>query len=150
MLDHRKKLAAPASGDCSAQNIETVMKFRTGLIGYEPSTRGEEIVLAETFRQFNAFVEARRARLASVATGIPAAMWWVVAIGAILDIGLILLVDMELQVDFIFGRHVGAVFGNGHLPDRGARQPVPRRCQRRAKRISRNLRDTDVPQETPF
>jgi hypothetical protein len=83
------------------RNIETVMKFRADLVGYEPSNRGEEIMLGETFRQFNAFVEARRARLASVTTGIPAAMWWVVAIGAVLDIGLILLMDMELHVHFI-------------------------------------------------
>jgi Protein of unknown function (DUF4239) len=85
--------------------IEKAMQFREDLVGYEPRDRREEIVQAETFRQFNAFVEARRARLASVTTGIPAAMWWVVAIGAVLNISLLLLLlmDMELHVHFILG-----------------------------------------------
>jgi hypothetical protein len=87
------------------------MKFREDLVGYEPRDRGEEIVHAETFTQFNAFVAARRARLASVTTGIPAAMWWVVAIGAVLNIGLILLLDMELHVHFILGGTLALFLG---------------------------------------
>jgi len=88
-----------------------VMKFRADLVSFEPSNRGEGIMLAETFRQFNAFVEARRARLASVTTGIPAAMWWVVAIGAVLYIGMILLMDMELHVHFILGGALALFLG---------------------------------------
>ena len=75
-------------------NIQTVMKFREHLVSFQPSNPGEEILHAETFRQFNAFVQARRARLANVTTGIPHAMWWVVAIGAVLNIGMILLMDI--------------------------------------------------------
>ena len=92
--------------------IVKVMKFRADLVSFEPSNRGEEIMLAETFRQFNAFVEARRARLASVTTGIPAAMWWVVAIGAVLYIGMIPLMDMELRVHFILGGALIAMLDN--------------------------------------
>ena len=36
-------------------------------------------------------------------TGIPAVLWWVVAIGAVLNIALLWLLDMEIHVHLILG-----------------------------------------------
>ena len=54
-------------------------------------------MLAETFTSLS------RARLATITTGIPGSHAVGGAIGAVLDIGLILLIDMELHVHFILG-----------------------------------------------
>jgi hypothetical protein len=70
--------------------------FQETLIRFEPKTKGQEILHAETYRQFNSFVEARRLRLHSVTTGIPAILWWVVFIGAGVNILLIWMLDIKL------------------------------------------------------
>ncbi len=53
--------------------------------------------------EFNAFLEIRRERLANVTTGIPAVLWWVVGLGAALNIMLIWMFDMETHVHLILG-----------------------------------------------
>lgn len=73
-----------------------INEFQDSLIRFEPKTKGQEILHAETYRQFNAFVEARRMRLHSVTTGIPALLWWVVFIGAGVNILLIWMLDIKL------------------------------------------------------
>ncbi len=68
------------------------------LTAFNPGDKRGEIIFAETFRQFNELVEFRRARLADVTTGIPAILWWVVAIGAVLNLILMWMLDMEVHV----------------------------------------------------
>jgi hypothetical protein len=70
---------------------------------FEPSNRSEEIIHAEALRHFDNVVELRRARLANVTLGLPAVLWWVVAVGALLNIILIWLQDMEIHVHLILG-----------------------------------------------
>jgi hypothetical protein len=70
---------------------------------FEPAKKSEEILHAETLRQFNAMVELRRARLANVNIGIPAVLWWVVAIGAMLMIGIIWMLNMDVHVHVLLG-----------------------------------------------
>jgi len=73
-----------------------INQFQEMLTRFEPKTRGQEILRAECYRQFNAFSEARRQRLNSVTTGIPAILWWVVIIGAGVNILLIWMLEMKL------------------------------------------------------
>jgi len=68
------------------------------LTAFNPPDKRSELIFAETFRQFNSLVELRRARLAEVNNGIPAILWWVVAIGAVLTLVLIWMMDMETHV----------------------------------------------------
>nr|MBA2714638.1 DUF4239 domain-containing protein [Rubrobacteraceae bacterium] len=56
---------------------------------------GQEILHAETVREFNAFVEARRQRLYGVEKGLPVELWYVVIIGAVLSIVLTWLFALE-------------------------------------------------------
>ena len=78
---------------------------------FNPTEKREEIIHAETLRQFNTFVEPRRARLASVTTGIPAVLWWVVALGALINIGLIWMLDMEVHVHVLLGGALSLFLG---------------------------------------
>lgn len=90
---------------------ERVTLFADELLSFQPSRKSEEIIHAEALRQFNNFVELRRARLANVTTGIPAVLWWVVAIGAILNIMLIWMLNMEVHLHFILGGALSLFLG---------------------------------------
>jgi len=73
------------------------------LFAFEPGKSSEEIIHAEAIREFSRLVELGRSRLANVTLGLPAALWWVVVFGALLNIVLIWLQDMEIHVHFILG-----------------------------------------------
>jgi hypothetical protein len=77
--------------------------FHERLLAFEPGNRREEIIHAEALRQFNTFLENHRIRANGVTTGIPAVMWYVVLIGAIINIGLIWLFDMHLFAHLLLG-----------------------------------------------
>ena len=54
--------------------------------------------MLRTLRQYNTKVELGRARLANVSKGLPAVLWWVVAFGALMNIILIWMHDIEIDV----------------------------------------------------
>lgn len=72
-----------------------VSTFQIDLCGFQPATKSQEILHAESIRQFNNFVESRRVRLHNVTTGLPAVMWWVVVVGAALNISLLWLFSVD-------------------------------------------------------
>jgi hypothetical protein len=98
-------------GIVPAGGTERVTAFFDELLTFKPTEKSEEIIHAETLRQFNSFVEVRRARLANVTTGIPAVLWWVVAIGAFLNIVLIWMLDMEVHVHLLLGGALSLFLG---------------------------------------
>ena len=63
------------------------------IIAYEPNTAGQQILHAETYKQFNNLVEARRSRLDSVNASIPTSLWALVIIGALISITVTLFFD---------------------------------------------------------
>jgi hypothetical protein len=88
-----------------------VNKFLDDLLSFQAATRSEEIVHAETFRQVNTFLNLRRARLDSVTTGIPTVLWWVVGLGALINILLIAMLDMQLSVHLVLGAALSVFLG---------------------------------------
>ena len=80
-----------------------VNAFHEQLLDFEPRTKGEEILHAEALRQFNVFFEARRMRLHSVTTGIPPVMWYVVLIGALINIAIVWMFDMRFLTHMLLG-----------------------------------------------
>jgi len=99
----RRGIVSPAGNRVSAM-FDTLMTF-------EPTRKSEEILHAETLQQFNAFVEIRRTRVANVILGLPAVLWWVVAFGALINIGLIWMLDMEVHVHAILGGALASFLG---------------------------------------
>jgi hypothetical protein len=69
--------------------------FQERMLAFEPGSRTEELIFAETLRQYNVFLDKQRVREQSVTTGIPAVMWYVVLVGAILNIALFWLFDIR-------------------------------------------------------
>jgi hypothetical protein len=80
-----------------------VNQFQDKLTQFEPRTKGQEILHAEALRMFNSYIEARRQRLNAVTCGIPAILWYVVFIGAAVNILLIWLLDMKLTAHLFLG-----------------------------------------------
>lgn len=72
-----------------------VTAFEEKLLSFQPQTRSEEILHAETIRQFDVFVEYRRQRLDSVSTGLPDVLWFVVCVGAVVNAVLTWLFDVK-------------------------------------------------------
>jgi hypothetical protein len=82
---------------------ERITAFFNDFIAFKPQEKSEEIVHADALRQFDRYIELRRERLANVTTGIPPVLWWVVGIGALLNIALVWMLDMEIHVHLILG-----------------------------------------------
>ncbi len=58
------------------------------VMNFEPTREREKILQAEVLRSLDTVQEQRRLRLQAVPTGLPAALWSVVILGAVLNIGL--------------------------------------------------------------
>jgi hypothetical protein len=80
-----------------------VVAFQERLLMIEPRSRREEIDHAEALRQFNRFLEARQTVLNSVTTGIPAVMWYVVIVGAMINLALVWMFDAKLVNLLVLG-----------------------------------------------
>jgi Protein of unknown function (DUF4239) len=92
---------AQRRGVVPAGGSQRISALFNDLTAFDPPDRRGELIYEETFRQFNALVELRRERLAEVTTGIPTILWWVVAIGALLNIAQIWMLDMDTYVHVI-------------------------------------------------
>ena len=85
--------------------------FHDRLLEFKPQTPAEEILHAEALRQFNEFLEARQMRLFSVKSSLPASMWWVMILGAVLNIALCWMFDMRFISQLILGGILAAYLG---------------------------------------
>jgi hypothetical protein len=63
----------------------TLDQMENELMNFEPAREREKIVHAEVLRSLDTVLEQRRLRLQAVSTGLPAALWAVVLIGALLN-----------------------------------------------------------------
>ena len=64
-------------------------------------TLGQQVLHAETFRQYNEVAGLRRQRLHAIGAGLPSVMWSVVLIGAFLTITVTYLLKMQRIVHFV-------------------------------------------------
>ncbi len=102
---------AQTRGNIPTGGTELIMGLFTTLSLFEPENKTEELLYGEALRQFNNLIEFRRVRLAAVSTGIPAVLWWVVAIGAMLTISIIWMLNMEIHVHVLLGGALSIFLG---------------------------------------
>jgi Protein of unknown function (DUF4239) len=98
-------------GIVPAGGSERILSLWQIMVAFEPSKKSEEIIHAEAVREFNRLVELRRSRLANVTLGLPSVLWWVVAFGALMNIVLIWMQDMEIHVHLILGGVLASILG---------------------------------------
>lgn len=81
-------------GVVSQEGNKRIDAIQDRLARFEPTTEGDQILHAEALSQFNEFVEIRQARMNSVTTSLPAALWWVLVIGALINLALIAMLSV--------------------------------------------------------
>lgn len=72
-----------------------VAQFYRGVLGYEPTTKAQDHLQADTLTQLNKLLELRRKRINSVTNGLPATLYHVVIIGAMLNLWLCCLFSID-------------------------------------------------------
>jgi hypothetical protein len=87
----------------------TALQARLAL--FEPQTKAQELLHENTLRQFNTFYEDRRARIYSLTSGIPAILWYTVAVGAIINLILMWLFDLRPHTHWILGGLISFYLG---------------------------------------
>lgn len=83
-------------GIVSSDGVARMNAVQAKLFGFEPATKAQEMVHAQTLAQFAEMAQVRRARVQSVDTGVPSMMWYVVIVGALVTILLVWMLDMKL------------------------------------------------------
>ena len=98
------------STDVATRRLSTLEQE---LVRFEPATLGQQILHAETFRQYNDVAGLRRKRLHAIGAGLPSVMWSVVLFGAFLTITVTYLLKMQRIVHFVltgfFAMFIGLV-----------------------------------------
>ena len=85
--------------------------FHDQLLDFEPKTPSQEIIHAEALRQLNELLAARQMRLFSVKASLPGSMWFVMVVGAILNIAICWLFDMRFLTQLLLGGILAAYLG---------------------------------------
>ena len=78
---------AQRRGQMPIKGIEWMNRVQDELFAFAPVTESQKILHAEALHAFNHLIEARRLRLDAVRSGMPAAMWAVVILGALISLG---------------------------------------------------------------
>jgi Protein of unknown function (DUF4239) len=86
---------AQKRGDIPEGGTVRVTAFEEKLLSFQPQTRAEEILHAETLREFDEFVDYRHQRQESLSTGLPDVLWFVVGVGAVVNAVLTCLFDVK-------------------------------------------------------
>ena len=90
--------------------VRSGLLIRT-LMDFEPSNEKEEVIYEDALRQSVHTNELSNERLSNVTTGLPAVLWWVVAIGAAINIVLIWMQDMAVHMHLILGAALASILG---------------------------------------
>ena len=79
-------MAGPQEGRALEDGDAKLDQLEDEVMNFEPTKEREKIVQAEVLRSLDTVQEQRRLRLQAVPTGLPAALWSVVLVGALLNI----------------------------------------------------------------
>ena len=73
-------------GKMPGGGVERMNRFQAILVAFEPATEGQKLLHGETLRAYNEMIRDRRLRLDAVNTDLPAVMWAVVLVGALIGL----------------------------------------------------------------
>jgi len=90
-------------GVVAREGVARMNAVQAMLFAFEPKSKAQEIIHAQTMAQFFEMAEVRRARIQSIDAGVPKMMWYVVAIGLIITAVLIWMLDMRLVPHMLLG-----------------------------------------------
>ncbi len=91
---------------------QKVLAFRNSLLAFDPQTLHQVVFHTETLGEFNHYYEARRMRLHDVHSGIPAVMWYVVIVGAVINLAIVWMFDIRLVSQLLMGGMLAFFMGS--------------------------------------
>jgi hypothetical protein len=87
--------------------------FQAQFSAYTPLNKKDEIIYAEVFDQYNVLIEARRLRLFAVNSSLPSTVWFLIIIGALINIVLLwMLVINNKRLDIMLNVLNGLLLGS--------------------------------------
>jgi hypothetical protein len=98
-----KAWPAQRRGEVPQGSVQMMDEFQQVLTQFEPTTKGQEILHGEALRAYNDMILLRRLRINAINAGIPGVMWYVVAVGAIINTLLILCFRMRVDIHLVIG-----------------------------------------------
>lgn len=105
---------AHRKGETPRGGTLTLSEFHRILADYNPQSMQQQVLMSEALSAFNKLIEARRARLDSVSTAIPAVFWIAILVGTVFTIVLsyffhISSLRTHLVLTAIFSSFLGSV-----------------------------------------
>jgi hypothetical protein len=91
------------TGESPKTSQPILQAIHGNLIRFEPTTRGQEIGHAESLEAFRHFSEKRRERLFAIESSIEPLLWYVVIAGAVINMVLVWLMDLDLGNHLLYG-----------------------------------------------
>src|SRR5438046_10330539 len=70
-------------------------RFQAMLMNVEPTTEGQKILHAETLSTYNQLIQARRMRLDAVQARLPGVLWFIIIVGAFINLSLSFFFSIE-------------------------------------------------------
>jgi Protein of unknown function (DUF4239) len=94
-------------GQVPTEGVEMMNRFQAMLMSFEPTTEGQKILHAETLSTYNQLIQARRLRLDAVQVRLPGVLWFIIIVGALINLSLSFFFRIEdgwfqaIQVTFL-------------------------------------------------
>ena len=98
-------------GEPNPRETIIVFKFHRVIADFKPQDGGSGIHHAEMLRTLNDFIEARRLRISAGGESIPKIMWFVVLIGAVMNVFVIWMFDLRPVTHAIIGGTLSLFIG---------------------------------------
>jgi hypothetical protein len=103
--------AIQARGGVNWEEIAILSEFHRLVGSIEPTTAGETARYSETLRALDSFVEARRLRIAAGNDAIPKIMWFIVLVGAAMNVVVIWMFDLRPFTHAVIGGTISLFIG---------------------------------------
>ena len=82
-------------GQIPTAGVEMMNRFQAMLMSVEPTTEGQKILHAQTLSIYNQLIQARRLRLDAVQARLPGVLWFIIIVGALINLSLSFLFRIE-------------------------------------------------------
>ena len=73
-------------GNMPSNSIQVLYQFKRELFNFVPSDAGVRLIHEQSLNQYNELAKVRRLRLQGSASSLPAELWWVIILGAFINI----------------------------------------------------------------
>jgi len=103
--------ALQAQGKANPREVAIFGEFHGIVAAFRPTDAGEAARYGGTLRALDGFVEARRLRISAGARAIPTIMWFIVLIGAVMNVAVIWMFDLRPSTHAIIGGTISLFVG---------------------------------------